>query len=68
LHWGDANTPALVRVSNDGGASWTTLALDALGGQLNLEPAALPAGDLRFEIILAGQSNPAYTLDWQYNP
>ncbi len=68
LRWGDEQTPALVRYSTDGGQSWTTLALDALGGQLRLERAELPAGNLLFEVVLADSRAATYRLEWQAQP
>ncbi len=67
LSWGDPNTPALVRMRSQGADAWTTLALDAMGGQLDIDPAVLPPGVVEFEIILADQSTPGYTLNWRYN-
>lgn len=68
LHWGEADTPAVVRYTQNGGESWTTLAVDYLGGQLLLDEQALPQGTLRFEIILADQAGSTLTLDWEHTP
>jgi hypothetical protein len=64
LRWGVPNTPAVVRYTTDNGATWTTLALDYLGGELTLDAQALPQGNLHFEIILADQTGSSLTLDW----
>jgi hypothetical protein len=58
LKWGQGEIPALIRYTLDG-QSWTTLAIDQLGGELRLDPASLPAGELRFEISLADDLSPA---------
>ena len=68
LRWGAANTPAVVRYTQDGGETWTTLALDHLGGELVLDPQALPQGSLHFEIILADQAGSSLALDWENTP
>jgi hypothetical protein len=68
LRWGATNTPAIVRYTQDGGESWTTLALDHLGGELALDEQTLPAGILHFEIILADQVGSTLTLDWEAVP
>lgn len=68
LRWGDEQTPALVRYSTDGGQSWTTLTLDALGGQFSLAQSELPAGTLLFEVVLADSRAAAYRLEWQAQP
>lgn len=53
LHWGNPEVPAVVRYTTDAGASWTTVGLDTLGGELVLDADTLPAGILQFEILLA---------------
>jgi len=58
LNWGRPDVPALVRVSADG-VHWTTLALDALGGQLSMARGQLPAGALIQ--IVPGDGQPALT-------
>lgn len=63
LRWGAANTPAVVRYTLDDGETWTTLALDYLGGELVLDQQALPQGNLHFEILLADQPGSTLTLD-----
>ena len=64
LSWGAAGTPAVVRYTTDNGQTWTTLALDYLGGELTLDEQALPKENLQFEIILADQTGSSLTLDW----
>lgn len=64
LRWGAAGTPAVVRYTLDGGETWTTLALDYLGGELVLDEQTLPQGNLHFEIILADHAGSTLTLDW----
>ena len=60
LAWPSAETPVTVRFTADNGASWTTLAVDALGGSLNVNSLTLPnKGQGRFEIIPADSSQPA---------
>jgi hypothetical protein len=63
LKWGRGGIQALVRYSLDG-QTWTTLAFDLLGGELLLDPASLPTGELRFEIILADSLSPPLSLSW----
>jgi hypothetical protein len=53
LRWNAANGPALVRYTTDNGVTWTTLGVDLLGGELNIDPATLPAGVGFFEITFA---------------
>jgi hypothetical protein len=53
LRWNAANGPALVRYTIDNGATWTTLGVDLLGGELNIDLATLPAGVGFFEITSA---------------
>ena len=48
----DIQQPALVRYSEDGGHTWTTLGIDVTGGELTLR-SELPAGAL-FQVIPAG--------------
>lgn len=52
LSWGQATAPALVRYSADGGATWNTIGLDVLGGELVIDRSALPAGEAQFQVIL----------------
>ena len=65
LSWGQASTPAVVRYQLDGDETWTTLAVDHLGGSLELDEQSLPMGTLRFEIILADQTGSTLILDWE---
>lgn len=53
LRWAPADRPALVRITVDGGATWTTLAIDVLGGALPIDLSALPPGTPQFEVVLA---------------
>jgi hypothetical protein len=58
LRWGAAGRPALVRYTADNGATWTTLGVDVLGGELSIDPGALPAGAGYFEITPADSAAP----------
>ena len=60
LSWGRPGVPALVRVSADG-VNWTTLALDALGGQLTVAREQLPVGGV--VQIVPGDGQPALTVE-----
>jgi hypothetical protein len=54
LRWGARDTPALVRLSEDAGQTWTTLGVDVLDGELALPNLSLMVGDdLWFEVTLA---------------
>lgn len=54
LRWRLADVLAVVRYSVDGGESWTALAINVLGGELDVDITALPTGESgRFQIILA---------------
>lgn len=53
LRWEDVGRPALVRASTDGGASWTTLAVDVVAGELQLDPAGPTFAGATFEVVLA---------------
>lgn len=66
LRWGAADTPAILRYTQNDGATWTTLAVDYLGGQFTLDEGTLPPGPLRFEIILANQPGAPLTLEWEH--
>ena len=59
LRWGLPDVPALARYTADGGQSWTTLALEALGGELAVDLSSLPGGNGRFQIIPANTGVPA---------
>src|SRR6266545_415770 len=58
LHWSAAGGPALVRYTADNGATWTTLGVDVLGGELNIDPTTLPGGAGYFEITPADSAAP----------
>jgi hypothetical protein len=62
LRWGAPSVPALVRYTADGGATWTTLGVDVLGGELSVDPATLPASGGSFEIIPADRAAPEVRL------
>ncbi|MFO7539074.1 MAG: hypothetical protein R6X32_13605, partial [Chloroflexota bacterium] len=65
LSWSYGNRPAIVRYTGDDGATWTTLAIDHLGGELTVAKEWLEGLSLhnheqandRFEIILANGTN-----------
>lgn len=57
LNWG-VSTPALVRYTNDDGASWHTLSVDNKEGLLAVDVAQLAGGNGRFQIILADTAQP----------
>lgn len=59
LRWQPTDQPALVRYTNDNGQSWLTLAIDAANGELPIDPATLPGGTGRFEILPADLSQPS---------
>ncbi|MCB8945066.1 MAG: hypothetical protein H6658_15070 [Ardenticatenaceae bacterium] len=68
LNWGLPDVPAIVRYTTDDGATWTTVALDVMGGSLSVPVNALSA-DGRFEIILANTGAPAIlTADFTLSP
>jgi len=58
LAWGSRDVPALVRYTPDDGQSWTTLGVDILGGQLQVDPVQLPGGQGHFEVRLADTQFP----------
>lgn len=58
LSWGLPDTPALVRYTADTGQSWTTLALDVVGGVFTVDAESLPGENGRFEVILADAMSP----------
>jgi hypothetical protein len=62
LRWGAAGGPALVRYTADNGATWTTLGVDVLGGELNIDRAALPGGAGYFEIMPADGAVPTVRI------
>jgi hypothetical protein len=51
LSWTNAQKPALVRYSTDGGSTWTTLGVDVTGKELSAE--GLPGEGVSFEVIAA---------------
>lgn len=55
LHLGTGTKPALVRASQDGGKTWTTLGMDVTGSEFNLAAAALPDPNAMIEVIPAGE-------------
>mgnify|MGYP000902163932 CR=1 FL=1 len=59
LAWSRPDVPALVRYSADG-QQWTTLAVDALSGRLNLAGIQLPAGG-QIQVV-PGDGSPVITL------
>jgi hypothetical protein len=52
VKWDQTTTPALVRYTTDGGATWNTIGLDVLGGELVVDRNALPDGDIQFQVVL----------------
>lgn len=65
LRWGSTSIPALVRYTTDQGISWTTLAMDWLGGELFFDPATMPPGPIEFEIILADSNASSLHITWE---
>ena len=61
LSWGDIQTPALVRYSSDGGATWTTLGVDVTGGKFSYGLADLPTAPPEI-------SGPAGRWCWKLEP
>lgn len=60
LRWGQPETPAIIRYTADGGATWTGLGIDVAGGTFAVKASHLPAGETGlFEIILANTGSPA---------
>jgi hypothetical protein len=57
LTWSDSSRPAIVRYTADNGTTWTTLAIDHLGGELTVDKEWLAGENGRFEIILANGTN-----------
>jgi hypothetical protein len=65
LNWGLADVPAIVRYTADNGATWTTLAVDAVGGSFSTTVAEWMGENGRFEIILANTGSPTtLTAEW----
>ena len=50
----NATTPALVRYTADGGATWNTVGLDVVGGELVVDRSILPSGGVEFQVALGG--------------
>lgn len=50
LRWNRAQTPVLVRYTTDRGATWTTLAIDEMDGELQLDNRQLPDEPALFEV------------------
>jgi hypothetical protein len=65
LRWGAANTPALIRYTTDQGNTWTTLAMDWLGGELYLDPGTMPSGSIQIEIALADSTASTLSTTWE---
>jgi hypothetical protein len=55
LRWHPTDRPALVRMTTDEGITWETLAIDVVGGELQIDTAAVAvaASSVRFDVILA---------------
>lgn len=53
LQWDGADSPALVRYSADGGATWTTLGVDVTGGTMDVPGAVISGADGIFQVIPA---------------
>ncbi len=62
LHWSAAGGPALVRFTADNGATWATVGIDALGGQLTIDPATLTAGTGYLEVTPADRAAPTVRI------
>jgi hypothetical protein len=65
LRWGAASTPALIRYTSDQGNTWTTLALDWLGGELFIDPGTMPSGAIQIEITLADSTASTLSTTWE---
>ena len=63
LELNQASQPALIRYTADGGATWTTLAIDYTGAVFQIAPSELPPGAIQFQIIRADGVG-SYTLNW----
>lgn len=60
VRWGLPEIPAVVRFTANEGVSWTTVGIDVLGGELQVDTSTLPGGgEGRFEVILADSSKTA---------
>lgn len=58
LRWNAAGGPALVRYTADNGATWTTLGVDVLGGELKIDLVTLPGSAGYFAITPADSAAP----------
>jgi hypothetical protein len=58
LRWNAAGGPAMVRHTADNGATWTTLGVDVLGGELKIDPVTLPGSAGYFAITQADSAAP----------
>jgi hypothetical protein len=54
LHWSSTQQPALVRFSTDHGQTWTTLAVDQAGGEINVDASFIPE-DALIEVVEASR-------------
>ncbi len=52
LRWDQAGTPAMIRYTDDNGASWVTVGLDSTSGAISLDRKDLPEGAINFEVLL----------------
>lgn len=60
IRWGIADVPAVVRYTADDGATWHTVGLDVMGGELRVDTSSLPGGASgRFEVLLADSGETA---------
>jgi hypothetical protein len=67
LKWFPADLPALIRYTNDGGTSWTTLGIDVFGGEIFINPNDLAGSDGQFEVILGNTivlNSPALEMEY----
>lgn len=65
LNWGLPDVPALVRYTTDDGTTWTTLAIDVIGGSFSTNIADWMGENGRFQVILANTSaTTTLTADW----
>ncbi len=63
LNWSSSGLPALVRYTNDGGQTWTTIGVDVASGELRVAIADLPTTPLQFQVIPADGAA-TQTIDW----
>ena len=64
IKWGEGDVPVLLRLSQDDGESWTTLAVDNKSGKIEISIMDLPLGPIKFQMILADGGG-EYILDWK---